>query len=121
MSGGSWTCGSDATGSSLWAQSGSNIYYNDGNVEVKEDIITYGNIKIMRNYRYDYVGYSSGHTSPRCSCDTSSTEYDCDPSPFYTNINSGSTCYDWWSNGQVRFTKASGGPWVVESLKYKFQ
>jgi hypothetical protein len=126
VSGGVWTCADISDGGCLWSQSGDDIYYNDGNVEMGKDIITYSNIKIMRNYRYDFVGWSSGHTgSPRCSCDISSSEGECGSSgnTFYTNIDSGSTCYDWWygtGNGQSRFTKVSGGPWVAESLEYKF-
>jgi len=127
----------DDVGGGLWTPSGSNIYYNDGNIgigittpeaklDISGDIILTGKIKIVKRYRYDYISgsYGGGHPNPRCSCDTSSSSIECGSSSgHYTNIDSGSTCYDWFVNfngydSRYGYAKAPEGPYVVKTFEY---
>jgi len=88
-----------------------------------QNISTYGNVRIMRTYRYDYVsGMVSGHSNPRCPFDTSDTTINgATTTPYYFNTDFGSTCYDWISsNYQYRFSKVTGGPWIVTTLQYPY-
>ena len=122
--------GDDVGGSSsLWTPSGSNIYYNDGNIgigtttpgaklDISGDIILTGKIKIVRRYYYRKSAKSLGHSSPRCPCDSSSSSLNCDN--FYTNTDYGSQCYDWYvygNNVQQKYIRESG-LYVVKTFEY---
>jgi hypothetical protein len=70
IGGTAWTCGTDeaGSGSSVWQQSGTNIYYNNGNVGIgiaspSEKLTVVGNIKIPWVSEDRSIGYVYGDGS----------------------------------------------------------
>ncbi len=127
----------DDVGGGLWQTSGDDIYYDSGKVgigvttpaaelDVEGDIMLTGKIKIVKRYLYDYITWGNNHLQPRCPCDTNlghPISDTCGEDEFYTNIDSGSTCYDWYigyygGDYHNKFTKVSGGPWVAKTFEY---
>jgi len=94
-----------------------------------QDIATYGNLKIMRKYRYDFSGeYCTFYGStPRCPPDVSATVDELLEKTFYTNIDTGAVCYDYWKSSSTqqnigcKYKKNTGQSyWVVNELKYQY-
>ena len=87
-----------------------------------KNISTYEGVNIIRTYRYNYVpGMVSGHSTPRCPFDINDNLNGVTTGPYYTNTDFGATCYDWYTSSyQYRWSKVSGGPWIVGTLQYYY-
>ena len=94
---GAWACGSDTTGITTEADPTVKSWAKTDTPNVPGDITTFGVIRTAKQYKYTPSMWTSGHTNtPRCSCDISTTARDCTSSLWYTNTDSGATCYDYW-------------------------
>ena len=91
---------------------------------VPGNITTFGAIRTAKQYKYTSSMWSSGHTkTPRCPCDISTNGRDC-LNIWYTNTDSGATCYDYWyatsgyalgpGNVQSPHTRSSG-PFIINT------
>jgi len=93
----------------------------NGNLNVNNNITTFGVINLMTTLRYHYSGSAvGGFKTPRCPCDISTTASDCpeDVSYFYTRTDVGSVCYDQYTpqnQWSRRWDREYGGPWVMKT------
>ncbi len=96
-----------------------NGYYLDASESsVLNEVYVNGSLAVGGGFAYTQQTITTGQSTPRCACDTSTTGLEC-PTSYETFSNEGTTCYDWTAGGQYPYTQVAGSsPYVSMAVNH---